>query len=150
MLSSFYTQWKGVMQRNLHSCQAHTFFFWGGGGVIFCFCHGAHEEFYRIHTVYFRMHTVFQKSTKFCSSFAENNFLSSLMFTNECMFTIIVWASQRLLRQHLVKFSTPVGVEGRLTNKKVAQFDYLIFMSEPAVSNMGLPEAGLQYIPWML
>lgn len=37
-----------------------------------------------------------------------------------------------------------------MTNKKVALFNYLIFMSEPAVSNMGLPEAGLQYIPWML
>lgn len=38
----------------------------------------------------FRVHIMFQRSTKFCSPFAENNFLSSLVFTNEHMFSIIV------------------------------------------------------------
>jgi len=57
--------------------------------------------------------------------------------------------SWSLLRQHLAKFSTPAGVEGKV-KQKCSWFYYLIFMSEPAVSNMGLPDAGLQYIPWML
>ena len=86
--------------------------------MSYCFasCHAAYQELYR------RVHIVFQRSTEFCTTFAENNSLSSLMVTNEHIFSIIVLTSWSLLRQCLEKFSTPAGVEGKMSNKNVVGF----------------------------
>lgn len=96
------------MQRN-QSYQAYTSYY-------FVSCHTAYQELYR------RVRIVFQRSTEFCTTFAENNSLISLMFTNKHIFSIIVLSSWSLFKQYLAKFSTPARVEGKVSNKNIVGF----------------------------